>query len=123
MAHTTGLQETLFQELKSRSKREEESVPYKYGDFFYYHRYEKDCEYPIYCRKQEVLGGFDKTNYESERLFATGASAGGLFMGAIVNMEPGLYAGSPGHHRIVTACGSGLTAIRRRPSSDALSDG
>ena len=55
MAHTTELQETLFQELKSRSKPEEESVPYKYGDYFYYDRYEKDREYPIYCRKKGSL--------------------------------------------------------------------
>ena len=55
MAHTAELQETLFQELKSRSKPEEESVPYRYGDYFYYHRYEKDCEYPIYCRKKGSL--------------------------------------------------------------------
>jgi oligopeptidase B len=55
MAHTAELQEKLFQELKSRSKPEEESVPYKYGDYFYYDRYEKDREYPIYCRKRGSL--------------------------------------------------------------------
>jgi len=55
MAHTAELQEKLFQELKSRSKPEEESVPYKYGDYFYYDRYEKDREYPIYCRKKGSL--------------------------------------------------------------------
>ena len=31
MAHTADLQETLFEELKSRTEPEEESVPYKYG--------------------------------------------------------------------------------------------
>ena len=55
MAHTAGLQETLFQELKGRSEPEEESVPYKYGDYFYYYRYEKGREYPIYCRKKGSL--------------------------------------------------------------------
>jgi oligopeptidase B len=52
MAHTADLQEKLFQELKSRTQPEEESVPYKYGNYFYYHRYEKGREYPIYCRKK-----------------------------------------------------------------------
>ncbi len=55
MAHTAELQEKLFQELKSRSKPQEESVPYKYGDYFYYDRYEKDREYPIFCRKRGSL--------------------------------------------------------------------
>ena len=55
MAHTAALQEKLFQELKSRTEPEEESVPYKYGDYFYYNRYEKDREYPIYCRKKGSL--------------------------------------------------------------------
>ena len=57
MAQTEGLQETLFQELRSRSQPEEESVPYKYSDYFYYHRYEKDREYPIYCRKKGSMAG------------------------------------------------------------------
>ena len=52
MAHTAGLQDVLFQELKSRTDPEEESVPYKYGNYFYYHRYETDREYPIFCRKK-----------------------------------------------------------------------
>jgi oligopeptidase B len=57
MAHTAGLQEKLFQELKSRIQAEEESVPYEYGGYFYYHRYEKDREYPIYCRRKGRMSG------------------------------------------------------------------
>ena len=55
MSHTAELQETLFEELKSRTEPEEESVPYKYGDYFYYHRYEQEREYPIFCRKKGSL--------------------------------------------------------------------
>ncbi|MFQ5548259.1 MAG: S9 family peptidase [Woeseia sp.] len=55
MAHTAKLQETLFQEMKTRTEPEEESVPYRYGDYFYYYRYEKDREYPIYCRRKGSL--------------------------------------------------------------------
>ncbi len=57
MAHTEGLQEKLFQELKGRTEPNEESVPYKYGDYFYYHRFEKGREYPIYCRRKGSLSG------------------------------------------------------------------
>ena len=57
MAKTADLQEILFHELKSRVKPDEESVPYKYGNYFYYYRYEKDRDYPIYYRKQESVTG------------------------------------------------------------------
>ena len=57
MAKTVGLQEILFQELKSRVKPDEESVPYKYGNYFYYYRYEKDRDYPIYYRKKGSVTG------------------------------------------------------------------
>lgn len=53
MAHTHGLQEKLFQELKGRSEPQEESVPYRYGPYFYYYRYETGREYPIHCRKRD----------------------------------------------------------------------
>ena len=55
MAHTVDLQEKLFHELMSRTEPEEESVPYRYGDYFYYYRYEKGRDYPIYCRKKGSL--------------------------------------------------------------------
>ncbi len=57
MAHTVEFQERLLEELKSRSEPEEESVPYKYGDYFYYHRYEKNQDYPIFYRKKGSVSG------------------------------------------------------------------
>ena len=68
MAHTAGLQETLFQELKSRTEPEEESVPYKYGNYFYYHRYEKDREYPIFCRKKGSVSGDEEILLDVNKL-------------------------------------------------------
>ncbi len=68
MAHTEALQEKLFQELKSRTQPEEESVPYKYGDYFYYHRYEKDREYPIFCRKKGPLSGDEEILLDVNKL-------------------------------------------------------
>lgn len=48
---TEHLQERLFHELKSRIKEEDESAPYKRGDYYYLTRYEKGAEYPVYARR------------------------------------------------------------------------
>jgi oligopeptidase B len=50
-------QEDLFSEIKSRIKEDDESVPYKEGEYYYYSRFEKGGEYPIYCRKKGSLKG------------------------------------------------------------------
>jgi oligopeptidase B len=55
MAHTRDLQEVLFEEIKGRIKQNDESVPYKLDDYYYYTRFEDGKEYPIYCRKRESL--------------------------------------------------------------------
>jgi oligopeptidase B len=56
MAPYGGLQNSLFEEMKSRIKQDDQSVPYRDGDYFYYYRYEEGREYPIYCRKKGSLG-------------------------------------------------------------------
>ena len=50
-----GLQDGLVDEMKARMKQDEESAPYKRGDYFYYVRYVEDSEYPIYARKEGSL--------------------------------------------------------------------
>ena len=55
MADTKKAQEELFNELVGRIKQNDESVPYLDNGFFYYTRYEKGKEYPIYCRKKGSL--------------------------------------------------------------------
>ncbi len=49
------LEEEIFQEIKSRIKEDDSSVPYFENEYFYYTRYEKDKQYPIYCRKKGSL--------------------------------------------------------------------
>ena len=49
------LEDEIFQEIKSRIKEDDSSVPYFDNGYFYYTRYEKDKQYPIYCRKKESL--------------------------------------------------------------------
>jgi oligopeptidase B len=55
MAGTRDLQETLFQEIKGRIKQNDQSVPYRLDDYYYYSRQEEGKEYPIYCRKKGSL--------------------------------------------------------------------
>lgn len=51
MQHTEGLQKTLYNEMLSRIKETDLSVPYRKGDFYYYSRTEAGKAYPIYCRR------------------------------------------------------------------------
>ncbi len=55
MAPVEGLQDTLFQEMKSRIKEDDSTVPAQKDSFWYYRRYEQGKEYPIYCRKKGSL--------------------------------------------------------------------
>jgi oligopeptidase B len=45
------LEKKLFEELKSKIKNEDNSVPKKDGNYFYGYKYNKNSEYPIYYRK------------------------------------------------------------------------
>jgi len=54
-AHTKPLQEALFEEMKSRIKEDDASVPYKYNGYWYITRYEKGKDYPIYARRKETM--------------------------------------------------------------------
>lgn len=51
-AHTKNFQDALFQEMKSRIKEDDSSVPYKYNGYWYITKYETGQEYPIYSRKK-----------------------------------------------------------------------
>jgi oligopeptidase B len=55
MAPVKQLQDQLFDEIKGRIKEDDASVPVKDGNYFYYSKYEKGGEYPVYCRKKGSL--------------------------------------------------------------------
>ncbi len=55
MKETDPFQEKLFQELKGRIKEEDLSVPYLLDGYYYYSRFEKGSEHPIFCRKKGSL--------------------------------------------------------------------
>lgn len=52
MKETEPLQETLYNEIISRIKQNDESVPYDYKGYSYSVKFEENKEYPIHCRKQ-----------------------------------------------------------------------
>jgi oligopeptidase B len=51
MKPTEPLQRKLYDEFLSRIKQTDLSVPYKFGDHWYYSRTEEGKQYPIMCRK------------------------------------------------------------------------
>jgi len=55
MKPTETLQEKLYQEILSHIKQTDESVPYRWGDYFYYTRTVEGQQYPIFCRKLRSL--------------------------------------------------------------------
>ena len=54
-SHTKSFQNDLFEEMKSRIKEDDESVPFFKNGYYYITRFEKGSQYPIYSRKKESL--------------------------------------------------------------------
>ena len=54
-AETKGFQKELYEEMKSRIKEDDESVPYLYNGYYYITRFEIGLGYPIYARKKGSL--------------------------------------------------------------------
>ncbi len=52
LKHTEEFQTQLFEEIKARVKKDDESVPHKIGEYLYYSRYDFGLEYPIFGRKK-----------------------------------------------------------------------
>jgi oligopeptidase B len=52
LAHTSSLQEGLFEEIRSRIQETDLSVPVRRRGWWYYSRTEEGKQYPISCRKQ-----------------------------------------------------------------------
>lgn len=68
MAHTQSLQETLYREMVSRIKETDDSVPVKWGGYYYYNRTEKDRQYKIYCRKKGSLDATEEILLDANEL-------------------------------------------------------
>lgn len=62
--HTDAFQEALFDEIKSRIKEDDESVPYKKNGYYYIVRYNIGAQYPIHIRKQNDLNQPDEVLFD-----------------------------------------------------------
>ena len=79
LKNTEKLQEDLFEEITSKIKKDDSSVPYKLGGYYYFVKYEGEKEHPIFCRKHN-LDAEDQIILDVNK-FAKGKSyyeAGGL---------------------------------------------
>ena len=68
MQHTEDFQTSLFEEMKSRIKKDDQSVPYKYNGYWYIVRYEKGKDYPIYLRKKETLEAPEEILFDCNKM-------------------------------------------------------
>jgi len=64
LKHTDKFQEDLFEEMKSRIKEDDESVPYKKDGYYYITKFKKGNEYPIYIRRKEKLDAEDDIMFD-----------------------------------------------------------
>lgn len=66
--HTEAFQETLFQEMKSRIKEDDSSVPYKRNGYWYVTRFAMGKEYPIYTRHKDTLSGPEEVLFDGNQM-------------------------------------------------------
>ena len=67
-AHTDVLKADLFEEMKSRIKEDDQSVPYKYNGYWYITKFEKGKNYPIYTRKKESLDADEELLFDCNKM-------------------------------------------------------
>ncbi len=60
LRHTEKVQEEIYGELVSRIEQEYTSLPTKKNGYWYYTRYEKDKQYPQFCRKKETVAAAEE---------------------------------------------------------------
>jgi oligopeptidase B len=70
MRHTEGLQERLYQEMRTRIKEADLSVPEQLDQYHYYSRTEVGRQYPILCRKQGSLEAVEEILLDQNLLAA-----------------------------------------------------
>ncbi|BAB75610.1 MAG TPA: oligopeptidase B [Nostoc sp. UBA8866] len=86
MQHTETLQKTLYNEMLSRIKETDLSVPYRKDNYYYYSRTEAGKDYRIHCRKEGDLDAPEEVILDENEL-----AAGHDFF------ELGIFAISPNH--------------------------
>ncbi|SDG82943.1 S9 family peptidase [Psychroflexus sediminis] len=67
-AHTEKFQNDLFEEMKSRIKEDDSSVPYKLNGYWYQVRYEKGKDYPIYTRRKGSMDAEEEIMFDVNKM-------------------------------------------------------
>lgn len=70
MADTGALQETLYEEMRARTKEADQSVPYQIGKWLYYTRTEEGKEYDVYCRRENSPAAVEEILLDINQLAA-----------------------------------------------------
>ncbi len=70
MQHTEALQKSLYDEMLSRIKETDLSVPYRLQDYYYYSRTVEGKEYEIFCRKYQSLDAQEEIILDENELAA-----------------------------------------------------
>ncbi len=68
LAHTEALQETIYEEIVNRIKKDDTSVPYRKNGYFYQTQYQEDNEYPVYVRKPDTDAATEETMLDVNEL-------------------------------------------------------
>jgi len=67
-APTKDFQADLFEEMKSRIKEDDTSVPYKYNGYWYITKFETGKDYPVYTRKKDSLTAFEEILFDCNQM-------------------------------------------------------
>lgn len=62
------LRDVLYNELRSRIKEDDESVPYLYNGYYYITRFEKGKDYPIFSRKKGSLDSPEEIMFDCNEM-------------------------------------------------------
>src|SRR5215467_9001090 len=68
MKPTEALQEKLYEEMVSHIKETDVNVPYRQGGYFYYSRWEKGKQYPIFARKKGSVAAAEEITIDQNQL-------------------------------------------------------
>ncbi len=67
-SHTKDFQNLLFEEIRSRIKEDDSSVPYKKNGYWYFTRFENGKEYPIFSRRNERENASDEIIFDGNEM-------------------------------------------------------
>ena len=65
---TKSFKVELFEELKGRIKKDDESVPYFFNGYWYITRFEKEKQYPIYTRKKDSINAKEELLFDCNQM-------------------------------------------------------